>query len=263
MVATPDARTLVPIGRQQELQQISHLLLRKQSVSVVGPPGIGKTTLLRYLVSVGLDGRARASPQTVVPVWLAGERLADVDEAGFYRALFRQTEPAVANSAIRSSSEPSGFRDARRWLRSVKRANADLIVVLDHFEQLAGNPALDANFFGGLRSLVADFDVSYLTASASPLSELPYADPQTAGSPFFNVFRQLSLDPLTAAESRQVVTLLSPDLPAEIVTFVVDLAGGIPRTLTRATELARERWHGNNNHWSSTDNDWVTRQLQR
>jgi hypothetical protein len=254
------------IDRQQEIQEIVRLLKLGQSIAVVGPPGIGKTALLRHLTSPAILGPHQTPSQQLTPIWFDCETLADVSQSDFYEALMQQYQQVAVGELVLSPTGPVGFRHVRRWARQVQQSGAQLIIVLDHFERLARNPLLDANFFGGLRSLATGFDVSYLTTSRLPLSDLPYADPQVIGSPFFNIFRKITLGPLNQAESRQMVSQLTMQadatLPDEIVTFVCTLAEGRPAHLELAAQLALEHWWQNEASWQETDYGLVAQQLR-
>ena len=84
----------------------------------------------------------------------------------------------------------------------------DLALLIDEFEALAGNPALDPSFFSGLRGLATRYTLSFVVASQRPLISLAFADRSVLSSPFFNIFATVPLGLFTAEQSRAMTTAL-------------------------------------------------------
>ncbi len=256
---------LLLIGRQQETEQIGRLLRSGQSISVVGPRGVGKTTLLRHVTSAAILNPQQAPSERLIPIWFDNETLSRVGVLDFYSRLIQQFHQVAAEVSALFPTEVISFRDIRQWARQVQRSGVQLVIVLDDFERLAQNPLLDTEFFGSLRSLVTGFDMTYLTASRAPLSNLTYADSRMIGSPFFNIFHKVTLRPLSRAESRQMMYQLAVQaevvLPDEIVTFVCALAEGRPGYLALAAQLVLRRWQDNNGAWQKTDYELAEREF--
>jgi len=226
---------------------------------------MGKTALVRHVTSAAILNPRQAPSESLIPIWLDNETLSQVGALDFYVKLVQELQHVEAEVATISSSELASFRDVRRWARQVRRSGARLVIVLDDFENLARNPLLDAEFFGSLRSLATSFDVTYLTASCVPLSDLAYADPRMIGSPFFNIFHKVTLRPLSRAESRQIVHQLAVHaevvLSDETLTFVCTLAEDIPDYLLNVAQLVLLRWRDNGGTWQNTDYELVKQEF--
>ncbi len=188
-------------GRGHVLDEIAAFLRHDQSVSIVGPPGSGKTALLLHLMqpatrpSLGLDGNnlfvyfdcealGTATHQTIFGRFVAGM-------AAALRAQGLPEEPglrAVAENSTRLAFEATVRKLNQRGLR--------IVLILDAFERLSGNPHLDVSFYNVLRSIAGRYQVVFLTASVRPLIELTYSShpEEIVSSPFFNIFAPCFLE---------------------------------------------------------------------
>lgn len=188
-------------GRGHVLDEIAAFLRHDQSVSIVGPPGSGKTTLLLHLMqpatrpSLGLDGNNLfvyfdcealdvATHATIFGRFVAGM-------AAALRAQGLPGEPglrAVAENSTRLAFEATVRKLNQRGLR--------IVLILDAFERLSGNPHLDVSFYNVLRSIAGRYQVVFLTASVRPLIELTYSShpEDIVSSPFFNIFAPCFLE---------------------------------------------------------------------
>lgn len=136
-------------GRQAELQQISDLLAKMTSVSVVGERRIGKSSLLYHLVQTG----ASRVPGDVPLLYLDVHRV--------------NTEPEFYARLLESlGTEGNCFADLARAV-SGKR----IVACLDEFEKVAGNAAFTVGFFDGLRSLAQE-NLALVTATQHSLADL-------------------------------------------------------------------------------------------
>lgn len=239
------------VGRDSELREIADFLTHGQSVSLVGPLGMGKSALLRRLadpaaqhgIGLGtgilyayLDG-ATLGERT--PAEVFGELAAALATALYTAAL--PPEPALAATV----AEPSrlGFEAAVRRLNG---GGLTVVLALDAFDRVSGNPQLGVAFFNALRSAAARLGLVFLTASERPLIEL--TDGGSAhdllSSPFFNIFASVSLGPLSAEESRLLLRALlrdanvSADAAAEETLYA--LAGGYPLAVRIVAHHAAE-----------------------
>ncbi len=182
-------------GWEHVLGEIAAFLRHDQSVSIVGPTGSGKTALLLHLMqpatrpSLGLDGNnlfvyfdcealGTATHQTIFGRFLTGL-------AAALRAQGLPEEPglrAVAENTTRLAFEAT--------IRKLNQRGLRVVLILDAFERLSGNPHLDVTFYNVLRSIAGRYQVVFLTASVRPLIELTYCShpEDIVSSPFFNIF---------------------------------------------------------------------------
>ena len=238
-------------GRTHELNEIAAFLRGNQSISIVGPRKIGKTSLLFHLMrpevwpDLGLG-------EDILFVYLdcevlgeggheeilgqfAGEIASVLDERGL------PPEPALE----RAMDKPSrlSFEGA---IRKLNRRGLRVVLILDEFERLSTNANLDVNFFNALRSAAGRYKLAFLTGSARPLIQLTYSgkSQEILSSPFFNIFAPLFLGLLPENEARQLIRgpVEKPGFSAGAATkpgffppatedFIYALVGGHPLAL--------------------------------
>ncbi len=192
------------MGRTQELTEIATFLRCDQSVSIVGPPRSGKTALLWHLMrsttwpGLGLDGDNLFVYQdcealgAITPTVIFGRFL-----RGMAKALAERSLPMEAMLET-ASAQPTrlAFEAA---VRKLNQRRLRVVLILDAFDQLSGNPHLDVSFYNVLRSIAGRYQLVFLTASVRPLIELTYASQREdiVSSPFFNIFASCFLESQT------------------------------------------------------------------
>ncbi len=194
-------QTRARFARQgQVLNEIADFVRHDQSVSIVGPQQSGKTALLLHLMhpatrpSLGLDGNnlfvyfdcealGAATHSAIFGRFLTGM-------AGALRDQGLPGEPALAapENPTRLAFEAAVRKLNQRGLR--------VVLILDAFEQLSGNPHLDVTFYNVLRSIAGRYQLVFVTASVRPLIELTYSShpEDIVSSPFFNIFAPCFLE---------------------------------------------------------------------
>ncbi len=234
-------------GRRHELNEIAAFLRGNQSVSVVGPRKIGKTSLLFHLMrpqtwpelGLGLGGEGEAgilfayldcevlgeSGHEEIMASFASEIAAALEGHGL------EPEPAL-EQAIDSPSRLS-FENA---VRKLNRRGLRLVLILDEFERLSTNANLDVNFFNALPA-AGRSQLAFVTASAMPLIQLTYAErsKEILSSPFFNIFAQLFLGLMPEREAMQLIEeparAAGAPFSPELASFIFSLVGGHPLAL--------------------------------
>ena len=228
-------------GREQELLEIAAFLRGNQSISIVGPRKIGKTSLLYHLMRE--ETRTRLGLENVLFAYLDCEVLGD----GGHTMIFGQfageiaaaldiygLEPEPTLEAVITNPSRLSFESA---IRRLNQRGLRIVLVMDEFERLSTNPELDVNFFNALRSAAGRYELVYMTVSGRPLIELTYTgrSQDILSSPFFNIFAPLFLGLLQHHEAEELIQ--SPaqqqdiNFTAETVGFIYDLVGGHPLAL--------------------------------
>lgn len=233
-------------GREAETEQAAHLLLVSQSVSIVGPRRIGKTSFLYHLLSEPVRSSFGLTGPGHILALLSAEGLAAATVSEVYAALLEALTEALP-AAERPPAAAPDYHGLDQTLKTLCARGCRLALLIDEFEALAGNPALDPSFFSGLRGLATRYTLSFVVASQRPLIALAFADRSVLGSPFFNIFATVPLGLFTAEQSRAMTTALlergAAVLPEAALEAVAALAGPHPffaqLAAYHALELAR------------------------
>ena len=229
-------------GRTHELNEIAAFLRANQSVSIVGPRKIGKTSLLFHLMrpetwpGIGLgedtllvyldcEVLGESSREEILGQF-AGEIAGTLDARGL------SAEPALEKAL----DKPSRL-SLEAAIRKLNQRGLRVVLILDEFERLSVNANLDVNFFNALRSAAGRYQFAFVTASARPLIQLTYSgqSQEILSSPFFNIFASLFLRLLPEDEARQLIRepaqRAGAPFSSKLEDFICDLAGGHPLAL--------------------------------
>lgn len=223
-------------GRQQEIRQVLDDLQSGQSVSIVGPRRIGKTSLSRVLPSAYRDAAVNAPRDTCFVYFdcstchgvTAGVLCSMLAEA-MHDALRQHDLDLPARDKIARSL---AFREFSDFVQDIARQGVRLILILDEFDLLSQNPYLDFTFFSALRGLASRDAITFLTISLKPLLALTFVDASTLTSPFFNIFANLPLGLLAPEEAQQLLVEIAQSgslaFALPLLAFLLDLAGCHP-----------------------------------
>jgi hypothetical protein len=233
-------------GREAETEQVASLVSVSQSVSIVGPRRIGKTSFLYHLLSEPVCSRSGLAGTGHVMASLSAEGLASATPSETYAVLLDALAEG-RRSPLPPGTAQADYRALDAALKVVCAGGGKVTFVIDEFEALAGNPALDPSFFSGLRGLATRYPVAFVVASQRPLISLVFADHSVLSSPFFNIFATIQLGLFTRAQSRELVlsllNLASAALPDPVLDAIAALAGPHPfftqLAAYHALELAR------------------------
>jgi len=194
----PPTRTtsegISPTSPQDQFGHTKRALLRMMqqghNVSLVGPAGCGKTHLLKTIAR----GALLDIPDAPLPVYLDLRPLRRATQEEY---LARLAEALVRALRRAGSAEDSGWAGARigdlvssHLLAVLGRFTLRAVRVcyaLDHFEYAACNRHLSPAFFGALRSLCSQPEVSIICATRVPLWRFEKLV-SCVGSTFPNVF---------------------------------------------------------------------------
>jgi tRNA A-37 threonylcarbamoyl transferase component Bud32 len=229
-------------GRVHELNEIAAFLRGNQSVSIVGPRKIGKTTLLFHLLRPETWEQFNLGKENLF-IYFDCEVLTDLGHTEIFGTFIAEMEAAFdergfAPEPVLAKALENPSRMA--WERSLRRLNQRgmrIVLVLDEFERLSTNTSLDVNFFNTLRSAAGRYQLAFITGSAHPLIQLTYSgrSQEILSSPFFNIFAPLFLGLLSEEEARQLIRepamRIGAQFPDDAENFIYDLVGGHPLAL--------------------------------
>ncbi len=246
-------------GREREIRQVLNFLHNEQSISIVGPAKIGKTSFSLYIAHPLVRGRQKRAEEHIF-VYFDCHSLANLDQGQCYlyireKALHQikntvSVESVVATQLEQAVREVGGETQhfGLRTLFHAAQVNAlKLVMILDNFELLAQNLNLKDEFFSALRSLPTNYQMAYLVTSQYPLDMLERICPKA--SPFFNIFQSINLGSLTREESHNlIVSLLKRthiEFPEFILEHILELGWNEPYRLQKAGYVAVEMWKEN------------------
>lgn len=235
---------MAAIGRNREVAWLIRRLRQAASVSLVGWPRIGKTTVLKLLAKreAELDGLAI--------VYLDCKELpSDAGPPEFWRQVL------LGSPYYRSISSEIERLERQHYdqitlhsvlQRACATAQIRLVVLIDHAEYLAKHPGLRSmQLHVGLRALSNDMDapLRLILATKLDLAELNAASQHLGGSPIFNHLEERQLGLMSDEEIRELIACRQNRidrclLPAEDIERTIEQAGGHPQfALTVASVL--------------------------
>ena len=224
------------VGRQAEIAQTLGLLRNGQSVSLIGPRRIGKSSLLLHLGQPAVRADHRLDPPHSLFVMLDCQELAGSPPEEVYELLLDGLLEAAtaAGLALETAGQPGTYRALDRALQQVYQQGVSVVVLLDEFELLAANPHLTPYFFARLRGLTTKYGLAYLTASQRPLFAIT-AEEAVLSSPFFNIFVTVPLGLFSEGEAHELFARrlgrTAVTFPDELTRYLMWLVGRHPFVL--------------------------------
>ena len=221
------------LGREAETAQILGLLRNGQSVSLIGPRRIGKSSLFLHLCRPEVREPFNLAPPQALFVMVDCQELGGSPPDEVYEVILQGLQDAAAATdlPLTPPTEGDSYRILDRALHQITQQGVTVVVMLDEFELLASNEQLTPYFFARLRGLTTKYGLAYLTASQHPLF-LITADEKILSSPFFNIFVTLPLGLMSEEEARALLTQrlenTSVTFPPGVMNHIVYLVGPHP-----------------------------------
>ena len=220
-------------NREAEISQILGLLRNGQSVSLIGPRRIGKSSLLIHLTRAQVRAHMQLAPPQALFVLIDCQEFGGSPPEEIYEALLHGLLVAAENAgmSVEADQSPGTYRALDRVLHQISKNETAVVVLLDEFELLAANEQLTPYFFARLRGLTTKYGLAYLTASQRPLFAIT-AEEEILSSPFFNIFVTLPLGLFTVGASRQMIqdrlANVSADFSEALIDYLIRLVGPHP-----------------------------------
>ena len=201
------------VGRESEIRQILSRVANMDSVSVVGPRRIGKSSLLHHIVA---SGQQRLS-ESYHFHYLDLQPLDSAEE--FYN---------LACEVI-AGKQGRIYEDLKTAIEGKK-----IVLCLDEFEKSV-EADFGAEFFDEMRSLAQTGNLALVIASKAQLNQI-YLRYQGLTSGFPNIFTKVEIGELTEADARALVA--KPNcFNSQEVNFIINLAGRHPYWISFASQL--------------------------
>jgi DNA-binding winged helix-turn-helix (wHTH) protein len=228
-------------NRNKEVKRTLEMLSKGQSVSIIGPRKIGKTSLLFHISHPEVMQQYGLDPAHHLLVYFNCEGLGNLKLEEFYTLVLEEMASRAAQRGYHLAipERPISYQEFERTLRKAFDQKLKLALLLDEFELLSNNSNLGTELLAGLRALATKFDIAYLTVSRRALAAFTEYH-----SPFFNIFLPLKLGLFNELESRELIeeslTKAGVKFPPEAIRCVLELGGGHPFFLQVAGYWALE-----------------------
>ncbi|QBD80390.1 hypothetical protein EPA93_32230 [Ktedonosporobacter rubrisoli] len=191
-------------GRSHLLRRLYSATTNRQSVSLVGPRHIGKSSVLKCMQVPEIYARFGYDLSHTLLVLLDLREYLQKNCDDFFNAVSKQVV-IQAHKQLPLSLEGIGGEDEFvLLLDQIQERGFHLVLLMDAFDNIIRNKEFNLEFFAFLRALATMGKVSYVTASLAPLYEVCHS--AIEGSPFFNIFSTFSLESLLEDEARDLIT---------------------------------------------------------
>ncbi len=192
-------------GHADLLRCVYEMVAHRQCASIVGPRGIGKSSFLWYA--------SQSEVQAQFPFDLNHHLFVLLDLRNYLNKtcedFFHKVSTAIIaygkKCGLTLQSDGKGEDEFSSILDQVKETSFFPVLLLDAFDKVTLNEHFDPEFFEFLRAHASMGQVSYVTASIAPLSEICHSG--VAGSPFFNIFYTYPMEALSPDEARTLITI--------------------------------------------------------
>lgn len=246
------------IGRRKELRRVKGRLLKGESTAIIGDPHIGKTSFLNYLAS---PEKREEFYENNAEKWYFSQINIQMLGGQFTPAQFwdyalepikdhigRETaDPDLSKHYTICAENNFGNFTLERLFSQLKKTSRRFILLIDEFDTLLYHPVLNnAEFYGGLRTLASNphCELVLIIASRTPLFQLNSFTQEfnPTGSPFFNIFSEVTLGPLTDNGVKQLLSLAGDRFTTSDTQIIQTLAGHHPYLLQAASAVLWEAY---------------------
>lgn len=192
-------------GRTHLFRRFYTAIANRQSFSLVGPRHIGKTSFLLCASQPEMRERFEFDLSHHIFVYL--------DLREYLHKTCEDFFEAVSNGLIARCPDsiniklPPGCNGEDKYsllLEQIIDQQFFPVLLLDAFDNITLNNHFDPEFFAFLRAQATIGKISYVTATIAPLAEVCHRG--IVDSPFFNIFYNYPLGPLTLEEARALIT---------------------------------------------------------
>jgi hypothetical protein len=211
---------------------------RPQSVSIVGEPKIGKSSLLWYLATEETRQAFLKNPDDYFYIYIPIGLEKNLSYENFYGSLYSLISKKTMMATEIRKAEPS-YDLLKGIIENLNHQDKKIILLFDDFHLITQNETFPLEFFSFMRSLANNYNLAFVTSSFMDLQKLCVSK-DIEESPFFNIFTNITLKPLEQEEAIQLIE--EPFQKAGISVnsesqLIMDIAGHFPYMLQVACSL--------------------------
>lgn len=237
------------VGRRSELERIFDLLKSKQSVALIGPRRIGKTSLLTVLGNAKIQAAFGFDNPRFQFFYLDLQKhsMKNKEHANFLMHIYlllkeqSQISPYLIDEDLETDDQ---FDMLLEWF---KKDGRHPVLLMDAFDEIKNYKPIDENIFGFLRSQGSEGKISFITSSMDAPYEIfrkHWPHHVKVASPLYNIFAIVRLSSFSQMEAQTMLIETStkgglPFSEAE-VNWITQLAGTHPYLLQQVATLLFE-----------------------
>lgn len=211
---------------------------RPQSVSLVGDPKIGKSSLMWYLAHPETRKQFLPDPENYIYFSIPVVDDGKLDFNSFSQKFWKVILSEISKYLDLEDKTPS-YDLFKKIVERLTQNNRKIIVFFDDFHLATQNESFPLEFFSYLRSLANNYNLAFVTTSYLDLQKLCVST-EIAESPFFNIFTNLSIKPFEESEALRLIETPSKQQGVNLVEDkdrIVETARFFPYTLQLACHL--------------------------
>jgi hypothetical protein len=191
-------------GRSHLLRRFYAAIANRQSVSLVGPRHIGKSSFLLCASLPEMRERFEFDLSHHIFVYFDLREYLHKTCEDFFDAVSNGLIARCPDSVdVRLPPGSNGEDKFSLLLEQIVDQQFFPVLLLDAFDNITLNNHFDPEFFAFLRAQATIGKISYVTATIAPLAEVHHRG--IADSPFFNIFYNYPLGPLSLEEARELI----------------------------------------------------------
>ena len=188
---------------------------RPQSVSLVGDPKIGKSSLLWYLAQPETKKNFLNDHANYVYFYIPVVDNGDLDFDNFSKIFWKIILTDIDKYLDLEEKTPS-YDLFKKIVERLTQNQKKIILFFDDFHLTTRNESFPLEFFSFLRSLANNYNLAFVTTSYLDLQQLCVSK-EVEESPFFNIFTNLSLKPFEEKEAVQLINEPSSKLGVNLL----------------------------------------------
>lgn len=189
-------------GRKTEFELVYQMILSGESINVMGPRRIGKSSFLKVLPKPEIQKQVfekQIFDEHYIFNYIDMESQKKVSPFNFLTKLTQQ----LSKTGLDINPDIQSYSDFEKIIEKLTDQKKRLIILLDEFDCVAKNEQFDIQFFDMLRYYQQQYLVLYIVASTERIKKVSKS--AVTSSPFFNIFRFLRLGLLTKKEAENLI----------------------------------------------------------